>query len=165
MSPLGKQSLRGALALMLLAAHSLAFAAREEHVFEVSVTIPTAEFYVLPIDPGFLEREQRMGWNRVNNALDPINALFDVHSSSGAITARLGYEPKLSNDRFDIALQVKFNNQLLSLSSTEVVNELQARDGLRVPLRIEAPEPADGFKPGDYFGNVLIIFDSQLPSG
>ena len=32
------------------------FAAREEHIFEVSVTIPTPDFYILPVESQFLGR-------------------------------------------------------------------------------------------------------------
>lgn len=140
------------------------FAAREEHRFEVSVTIPTLDFYVLPVDPRFVELEQQMNWNSVSDALEPLRTSFDVRSTSGAVTARLGHEPVLSNGRDLIALNVIFNNQPLMLTDTVVVPDNEARTGSRVPLRIEAIRPEDGFKSGDYYGSVQIMFDALAPT-
>lgn len=75
------------LAALLLVVVTLlstqAHAIREEQVFEVSVTIPTADFYVLPINPVFLEREQEMAWNLVTRTLKPLREHFDVKNSTG----------------------------------------------------------------------------------
>lgn len=139
------------------------FAAREEHTFEVSVSIPTLDFYVLPVDPGFLEREQRMNWDLGREFLHPLRASFDVRSESGPITARLGHDSVLSSANNLIALNVIFNGHLLNLSDTVVVPAGEARSGSRVPLRIEAIKPQDGFKAGEYYGSVQIIFDALAP--
>lgn len=50
---------------------SVTYAAREEHQFDVSVTIPTFEFYAIPADPEFVLREQPMRWNLVSSTLEP----------------------------------------------------------------------------------------------
>lgn len=140
------------------------YAAREEHTFEVSVSIPTHDFYVLPADPEFVEREQQMKWNLVSGNLEPLRTSFDVRSTSGAVTARLGHEPVLSNGRDLIALNVSFNNQPLMLTDTVVVPDIEARTGSRVPLRIEAIRPEAGFSAGEYFGSVQLVFDASLPT-
>ena len=139
------------------------YAAREEHTFEVSVSIPTHDFYVLPVDPGFVEREQQMNWNLVNGTLEPLRTLFDVRSTSGAVSARLGHEPVLSNGRDLIALNVIFNNQPLLLTNTVVVPDTEANIGSRVPLLIEAITPDAGFSAGEYFGSVQFVFDASFP--
>ena len=163
MKLLAKLTLSYALAAGLLATHYTAHAVREVHDFEVTVSIPTQEFYALPADPGFLEREHQMGWDPQHLDLVPIKAFFDVLSSGGAITARLGYEPKLSSTKFEIPLQVKLNNQLLTLTDSVIANDQQARYGLRVPLRIDAVKPAQGYEAGKYYGNVLILFETLAP--
>lgn len=159
----GACALQCAVAGVLLAGQSLAFAAREEQLFEVSVTIPTADFFVLPTDPGFLEREQRMHWDLVRGTLEPVKTQFDVRNLRGAITARLGYEPALANEYFTIPLAVTFNNQLLGLTSAAVATEAEGVTGARVPLHIDAIPPPGGFKPGEYYGSVLIIFEPGSP--
>ena len=162
MITLGKEPLRWAMAVMLLACHSLAFAIREERTFEVTVNIPVVDYYVLPADPGFLERVQPMKWDFGTATLMPINALFDVRSTNSPITARLQQTPKLTSDRSDIELKVTFNHQLLSLTDTVVVPYTEAQAGLRVPLQIEAITPTGGYLSGNYYGAVTIIFDAQL---
>ncbi|MBK5397385.1 adhesin [Pseudomonas sp. TH39(2020)] len=140
-----------------------ALAVREEQTFHVSVTIPTSEFYVLPVNPGFLEREQVMAWNPVSAELSPLREHFDVKNASGSISARLVAEPFLFNGRERIDLAVRFNGQLLSLLETPVVDEQQARVGQRVRLEIAATTPADGYAPGQYYGTVQLMFDAVNP--
>lgn len=139
-------------------------AVREVQVFDVSVTIPTQDFYVLPITPGFLEREQQMIWDLVPGRLRPLREHFDVKSSAGGINARLGALPTLFNGgRTYIDLSVTFNGQVLSLEDTLVVPQDEARQGKRVLLDISAVEPPDGFTPGDYYGSVELLFDAVRP--
>jgi len=139
------------------------FAIRDEHTFEVSVSIPTSDFYVLPVNPQFLEREQRMAWNTLTSTLAPLRESFDVKNIAGGITARLGYAPVLSNGFTSFALDVSFNGQSLTLLDTTVVPAEQARVGLRVPLVISAVEPDGGYAAGHYFGSVQLIFDALRP--
>ncbi len=154
-----------ALLLTILALLSTqAVAIREEHVFDVSVTIPTSDFYVLPITPGFLEREQQLVWDLVPGRLRPLREHFDVKSSAGGINARLGALPTLFNGgRTYIDLNVTFNGQVLSLDDTLVVPQAEASQGKRVLLDISAVEPADGYTPGEYYGSVELLFDAVRP--
>lgn len=154
-----------ALLLMVLALLSTqALAIREEHVFDVSVTIPTQDFYVLPINPGFFEREQQMVWDPVPGRLRPVREHFDVKSSAGGINARLGALPMLFNGgRTYIDLSVTFNGQVLGLADTLVVPQAEASQGKRVLLDISAVEPAEGFTPGEYYGSVELLFDAVRP--
>ncbi len=155
------------LATLLLVVGTLlsaqAWAIREVQLFDVSVTIPISEFYVLPIKPGFLELEQELAWNLVARTLNPLREHFDVKNTAGGIAARLGQEPTLSNGRRSIVLNVTFNGQVLSLDETLVVPAVEARAGKRVLLEIAAVEPEDGYVPGDYFGSVHLMFDALRP--
>lgn len=139
------------------------FAARDEEVFHVSVSIPGSDFHVLPVNPGFLEREQSLHWNPVTSTLNALRENFDVKNSTGGINARLGYAPSLSNGRDSIDLQVTFNGVVLGLSDALVVQEADAKAGARVPLHIAALEPTGGYQPGQYYGNVQIVFDALSP--
>ncbi|KAA8560897.1 hypothetical protein FX985_00947 [Pseudomonas extremaustralis] len=140
-----------------------AFAAREETEFHVTVSIPTSDFYVLPVDSGFLEREQVMHYNPVTERLSALRADFDVKNVLGGITARLGFVPTLFNGHDSISLNITFNGEALALADTLVVPENDARAGKRVPLVIAAQAPDDGFRAGQYFGSVQIIFDALRP--
>ncbi|WP_256585960.1 CS1 type fimbrial major subunit [Pseudomonas sp. ICMP 460] len=140
-----------------------AFAAREEAVFQVSVTVPTSDFFVLPISPGFLEREQVMSYNPVTERLSTLREYFDVKNVLGGINARLGFEPVLSNGRDLIPLAVTFNGHRLELIETLVVPEAEAKAGKRVPLEIAAMPPEGGYVSGAYNGSVQIIFDALRP--
>ncbi|WLH85920.1 CS1 type fimbrial major subunit [Pseudomonas sp. FP2338] len=149
----------GGLALLSFSA----IAAREEAVFHVSVKVPTNDFYVLAVNPGFVEREQVMSYNTVTGQLSALREHFDVKNARGGIQARLSYVPVLSNGPNSIALNVTFNGHPLDLDATLVVPEDEARAGKRVPLVIAAVQPEDGFVPGDYFGSVQIMFDALSP--
>lgn len=144
-----------------------AFAAREVHEFEVFVTIPNQAFYVIPADPDWIHREQRLPWNLSTSTLGGLRKYFDVRNQAGSIEARLEGRPYLSNGREvdDIGLRVLFNGTLLSeLASSEVVPMIEATQGKRVLLEVQPVPPADGvYKPGSYFGSVNMVFNAVLP--
>jgi hypothetical protein len=152
-------------ALMLSSAP--AFAAREEHRFEVSVDIPTLGFYVIPAESDWIHREQTLPWDVSNSRLGRLRKNFDVRHDAGAIEARLESEPYLSNgrDEQNISLRVNFNGRLLSHEPQPqvVVPADYARTGGRFPLEISPRTPAGGFKPGTYRGNVHLIFSAAAP--
>ncbi|HJR30220.1 MAG TPA: fimbrial assembly protein, partial [Pseudomonas sp.] len=54
-----------------------AFAAREEIEFFVSVDIPTLNFYVIPSEPDWIHREQRLPWNVNTSTLGGLRRDFD----------------------------------------------------------------------------------------
>ncbi|MHC8290889.1 CS1 type fimbrial major subunit [Pseudomonas sp. XS1P51] len=143
------------------------FAAREEHRFDVFVTIPTLAFYVIPADPGWIHREQQLPWNLTASTLGGLRKYFDVKNEAGSIEARLEGRPYLSNgtEAHDIGLRVLFNGQLLSeQENSEVVSLTDAAAGKRVLLEIVPMPPADGvYKPGNYFGSVNMIFNAVMP--
>ncbi|MHC8331545.1 CS1 type fimbrial major subunit [Pseudomonas sp. LB3P25] len=143
------------------------FAAREEHRFDVFVTIPTLAFYVIPADPGWIHREQQLPWNLTASTLGGLRKYFDVKNEAGSIEARLEGRPYLSNgtEAHDIGLRVMFNGKLLSeQENSEVVSLTDAAVGKRVLLEIVPMPPVDGvYKPGNYFGSVNMIFNAVMP--
>jgi hypothetical protein len=138
-------------------------AAVERETFEVSVTIPTADFYVLPVDPLLVQQEQVMPYNPVSSELTPLRAQFDVKNVGGGIAARLDGEPFLYNGTRRIDLRVRFNAVELGLAPTEVVTSSDARPGKRVALEIAAIKPDDDYQPGRYYGTVHMVFDAIAP--
>ncbi|EPA96962.1 CS1 type fimbrial major subunit [Pseudomonas sp. G5(2012)] len=155
------------LSAAVMAASAGVFAAREEHTFDVFVTIPTPAFYVIPSDSGWIHREQQLPWKVATSTLGSLRKYFDVKNVAGSIEARLDGRPYLSNgtDADDIALRVLFNGKLLSEhESGEVVSMTDAAPGKRVLLEVLPMPPADGvYKPGKYFGSVNMVFNAVLP--
>ncbi|ROM93896.1 CS1 type fimbrial major subunit [Pseudomonas brassicacearum] len=158
-----KKLIRVVLLVASVVGSSLAFAVREEAVFELSVSIPTSEFYVIPVNPDWIGREQVLGWNVVTSDLSPLRENFDVKNSSGGITARLESQPYLSNGNDDIQLKVMFNTVELTLSDTVVISAAEAGVGKRVALEIAAIKPVTDYEPGDYYGSVQVLFEAVAP--
>ncbi|PTT26328.1 CS1 type fimbrial major subunit [Pseudomonas sp. HMWF021] len=147
---------------------ALVWAAREEQTFDVSVTIPTQAFYVVPSDSGWIHQEQRLKWNLATSRLEGLRKDFDVRHEAGSIAARLENPAYLSNGMAsdDIALRVLFNGKELSHlePALEVVSAVDAKWGKRVLLEIMPLVPAGGeYKAGNYFGSVNMIFNAVLP--
>ncbi|ROM67067.1 adhesin [Pseudomonas brassicacearum] len=140
-----------------------AWGAVERETFELHVTIPTVDFFVLPLDPQLVQREQRLPFSSITGELSALRATYEVKNTTGAIGARLAEEAYLSNGRERIDLRVTFNNVELTLDSTQVVTALEARPGRQVPLEIAAIKPGDGYRPGDYYGTVHMVFDAVAP--
>lgn len=146
---------------------SQVFAAREEHEFEISVNIPTLAFYVIPAETDWIHREQILPWNPHTSTLGGLRKYFDVKHDTSAIEARLETEPYISNgnDAENIYLRVSFNGQALSHDAQprQVVSAQEAMAGSRVRLDIEPTIPTGGYKPGSYYGNVLLVFSAVAP--
>jgi hypothetical protein len=159
------------IAAVLLAATALASAAawgaREEHTFEVSLTIPSRPFYIIPAEPDWIHRPQRLEWDYPRSTLNGLQRNFDVRHDSSAIEARLAFDAFLENGRPGgvIELRVFFNDVELSshITPRQVLSEEEAAGGKRVALRIDPIEPMDGYRSGDYHGNVVLMFSARAP--
>ena len=146
---------------------SLAWGARETLVFDVSLTIPNRAFYIMPAEPGWIHLPQTMIWNHFNGGFNTLTRYFVVRHDSSAIEARLETPPYLSNGfaNQDIPLRVTFNGVLVGTDMTprEVVSAPEAAVGKRVALQIDAVRPANGFRGGEYTGNVVLLFNAKVP--
>ncbi|MHA3736446.1 CS1 type fimbrial major subunit [Pseudomonas sp. Eth.TT006] len=144
-----------------------AFAAREEHIFEVAVDIPRLGFYVLPAESNWIHLEQTLPWNLNTSRLEGLRKNFDVKHDTSAIEARLDSEAYLSNGREEqnIYLRVSFNGQELGHEpkARQVVSAEQAMAGGRFPLEIQPLMPTGGYRPGTYHGNVNLVFNAAVP--
>ena len=56
-----------------------------------------------------------------------------------------------------------FNQVALTLEPTQVVNADEARVGRRAELNIAAIEPEGGYRGGEYYGTVHLVFDFLAP--
>ena len=161
-----KQCAAVALTALTVLTGSMTWAAREEHTFEVSVTIPNRAFYVLPAEPDWIHRPQKLQWNYTTSSLSSVRKNFDLRHDTSSIEARLETEPYLSNGRRadDIPLRVRFNGVQLSADPTplEVLSAAEAAVGKRVLLEIDPVKPVGGYRAGEYSGNVLLLFSARL---
>lgn len=150
---------------LLLAVSGVVQATNFRETFEVAVTIPTAEFFVIPSDPGWIHQQQLLPYSPITNRLAPLRKNFDVKNTHGGISARLSAEPYLSNGqaRDDIPLIVTFNSKRLTVDAEEVISELDGRAGRRVGLEVAAVEVPNGYPPGSYYGSVHLIFEALAP--
>jgi hypothetical protein len=143
------------------------WAAREELNFEVTLTIPSRPFYIIPAEPGWIHRPQRLNWDYPSSTMGGLRKYFDVRHDTSAIEARLDSTAYLSNGRpgEEILLHVKFNGVVLGqdIRPREVVSQAEAAVGTRVLLEIDPIKPLGGYKPGDYDGNVLLLFNAKAP--
>jgi hypothetical protein len=162
-----KQCTAAALMVATGLTGALAWAAREEHTFEVSLTIPNRPFYVIPAEPDWIHRPQQLFWDYPKATLGSLQKNFDVRHDSSAIDARLLFDPYLENGRPNevIMLRVTFNDVVLSshIVAQQVVSKEEAASGKRVALKIEPIEPQGGYRSGDYYGNVLLMFSASTP--
>ena len=154
------------MAITALTSHPT-WGAREEHVFEVSLTIQSRPFYIVPAEPDWIHRVQRLVWNPGSETLSTLSKHFDVRHDSSAIEARLDSPAHLSNGRSseDIWLKVTFNGVVLGpeVPSRLVLSQEEAAVGKRVLLEIEPLKPTGGFRPGDYSGTVMLLFNARAP--
>ena len=157
---------RAALSLALLIPLSnIANAVTERETFEVSVSIPSAAFYVIPSEPNWIHQEQILPYNPVSGRFAPLRKDFDVKNVNGGINARMLFEPYLSNGRDvdNIPLTVTFNRQRLGLNAEQIITEMDGPAGRRAGLEIAAEVPVEGYRPGSYYGSVHLIFEAVAP--
>lgn len=136
---------------------------QERHSFEVSVTIPVHEAYVLPSEPDWMGQDQVLAWDLATSRLGRLRKNFDVKNLNGGVAARLGDTPYLLSGRDRIDLRVLFNRVPLTLDSTRVLSADEAGMGRRVEPEIAPIEPEGGYQGGAYYGTVHLMFDFLAP--
>ena len=155
------------LALMMLWGSNESRAAREEHTFQVSLSVPSRPFYVIPSESDWIHRPQVLQWNPANSTLGSLRKHFDVRNDSSAIEARLEGSPYLSTGKEgeSIQLHVFFNGVQLpaSIPPREVVSREMAAGGARVLLEIRPVTFGRPYLPGDYSGTVFLVFNAKAP--
>ena len=164
-----KQCTAALLAVAAALTAAVTWAAREEHTFEVSLTIPSRPFYIIPAQPDWIHRPQVLAWQHATDSLGNLEKSFDMRHDSSAIEARLAIEPFIDTGTTGevIELRVTFNDVVLSshIIPQQVLSEEEAAVGKRVLLKIEPIKPPGGYRPGHYSGNVVLLFNASAPDG
>jgi len=150
--------------LVALALSSSVFAAGEaKHSISIVAHVPTNGFYVVPVDPDLVNKDQRMDHNPSTGKMDEVNGFFDMRNNNGSVHASVVTAPKLYAGSNTIDLKVEVNGKELTTTPQMVVGEAESDVNYRAPLRISAKGTT--FAPGDYTGEVAMMFDAVTPVG
>ncbi|EJM64998.1 hypothetical protein PMI30_03458 [Pseudomonas sp. GM50] len=149
------------LAVLALSS-SVVFAAGEaRHSISLVAHVPTNGFYVVPVDPDLVNKDQDMSFRPSTGTMGEVNGFFDVRNNNGSVHASLESLPKLISGASTINLQVALNGMVLSTTPQMVVGETESNVNYRAPLNIKAVGTT--FAPGDYTGAVTMMFDAVPP--
>lgn len=149
-------------AAMTGAAHA---ADSQSYTINLSATVPSDSFQVIPVDAGWIDQTQDMGYDIASSKLQVFEKQFQYKNTAGAIQATLtgnlnsDGKPQLSNGTDVIPLAVSFNNMPLSKTATEVVSESAAKAGGRTSLKISQHDEAALTVNGMFTGSVAMIFE------
>ncbi|RON46656.1 CS1 type fimbrial major subunit [Pseudomonas frederiksbergensis] len=158
-----KMTVAAPLALLALTS-SMAFAAGEaRHSINIVAHVPTNGFYVVPVDPDLVNKDQRMDFSPSSGTMDEVHGFFDVRNNNGSVHASVVTAPKLMAGASSIDLKVEINGKELTTTPQLVVGETESDVNYRAPLRISAKGTT--FQPGDYTGVVAMMFDAVPPVG
>lgn len=137
----------------------------QSYTINLSATVPSDTFQVIPVDAGWIDQTQDMGYDIASSKLQVFEKQFQYKNTSGAIQATLtgnlntDGKPQLSNGSDTIPLAVSFNNTQLSKTATEVVSESAAKAGGRTTLKITQDDDAALTVNGMFTGSVAMIFE------
>lgn len=137
----------------------------QSYTINLSATVPADSFQVIPVDSGWIDQTQTMGYDIATSKLQSFEKQFQYKNTAGAIQASLtgnlntDGKPQLSNGTDVIPLAVKFNNVTLSQTATTVVNASDAKAGGRTALNIAQADDKSLTVNGSFTGSVAMIFE------
>lgn len=158
-----KMTLAAPLAVLALTS-SVAFAAGEaRHSINIVAHVPTNGFYVVPVDPDLINKDQNMDLLPSTGKPKDVTGFFDMRNNNGSVHASVLTVPKLYSGPNTIDLKVEINGKELTTTPQMVVGEAESDVNYRAPLLISAKGTT--FAPGDYTGAVAMMFDAVTPVG
>lgn len=144
------------------AAHA---AESQSYTINLTATVPSDSFQVIPVDAGWINQTQDMGFDISTSKLNVFERHFQYKNTAGGIQATLtgnlsaDGKPQLSNGTDVIPLAVSFNNVALSKTATTVVGAAAAKAGGRTALTISQAENKALDVNGSFTGSVSMIFE------
>lgn len=154
-----------AAAAVICATFGVAHAADPlSYTINLSASVPSDSFQVIPVDTGWIDQTQDMGYDIATSKLQVFEKQFQYKNTAGAIQASLtgnlnNGKPQLSNGTDVIPLAVTFNNVALSDSAATVVAVDAAKAGGRTALRISQATDAALTVNGSFTGSVSMLFE------
>lgn len=140
----------------------------QSYTINLSAKIPSDTFMVIPVDPGWINQTQDMGYDISTKKLNVFKKQFQYKNSAGPIRATLTGnlnsegKPQLSNGTDVIPLAVTFNRVALSNTATTVVEAAPAKAGSRAELVIAQDEDKPLTINGSFSGSVAMIFEPEI---
>lgn len=141
----------------------------QSYTINLTATVPSDAFQVIPVDTGWINQTQDMGYDIATSKLQVFEKQFQYKNTSGGIQATLtgnlntDGKPQLSNGTDVIPLEVTFNNVSLSNTATTVVTDSAAQAGGRTALKISQASDAALTVNGSFTGSVAMIFEPEVP--
>lgn len=145
-----------------VAAHA---ADSQSYTINLTATVPSDSFQVIPVDAGWIDQTQDMGYDIAASKLKVFEKPFQYKNTAGGIQATLtgnlstDGKPLLSNGTDVIPLAVSFNNVALSKTATTVVEATAAKAGGRTALKIAQADDKALEVNGSFTGSVSMIFE------
>jgi len=156
-----KFAIAAPLAVLALSSSAVFAAGEARHSISLIAHVPTNGFYVVPVDPDLVNKDQDMSFRPSTGTMGEVNGFFDMRNNNGSVHASLESVPKLISGAASIDLQVALNNIVLTTTPQMVVGETESNVNYRAPLNIKAVGTT--FAPGDYTGAVTMMFDAVTP--
>lgn len=150
-----------------VAAHA---ADSQSYTINLTATVPSTSFHVIPVDAGWINQTQDMGYDIATSKLKVFERQFQYKNTAGGIQATLtgnlstDGKPQLSNGTDIIPLAVSFNNKAVSKTATTVVDSAAAKAGGRTTLKISQASDAALTVNGSFTGSVSMIFEPVVAS-
>ncbi|WIL44516.1 CS1 type fimbrial major subunit (plasmid) [Pantoea agglomerans] len=137
----------------------------QSYTINLTATVPSDSFQVIPVDAGWIDQTQDMGYDIATSKLRVFTKDFQYKNTAGGIQATLtgnlnsDGKPQLSNGTDVIPLSVSFNNVAISNTATTVVEAAAAKAGGRTALRIAQADDKALDVNGSFTGSVSMIFE------
>lgn len=137
----------------------------QSYTINLTATVPSDSFQVIPVDTGWIDQTQDMGYDIATSKLQVFEKQFQYKNTAGGIQATLtgnlnsDGKAQLSNGTNAIPLAVSFNNIALSKTATTVVTSDAAKVGGRTALKISQDDDKALTVNGSFTGSVAMIFE------
>lgn len=137
----------------------------QSYSINLTATVPADSFQVIPVDTGWIDQTQDMGYDIATSKLQVFEKQFQYKNTAGAIQATLtgnlnsDGKPQLSNGTDIIPLAVTFNNIALTKTAATVVTAEAAKAGGRTALKITQADDGALDVSGSFTGSVAMIFE------
>ncbi|MEQ5752577.1 CS1 type fimbrial major subunit [Providencia rettgeri] len=148
-------------ALGSIGAHA---ADEQRYAIDLTATIPTEAFQVIPVESGWVNQTQEMVYDLGTKKLQDFSKQFQYKNTSGGIQATLTNTDStgtaiLSNGTDTIPLTVTFNGVALTNTAKTVVDVADAKVGGRTNLRITQKTDSPLTVTGSFTGQVAMLFE------
>lgn len=137
----------------------------QSYTINLTATVPSDSFQVIPVDAGWINQTQDMGYDIATSKLSVFEKPFQYKNTDGGIQATLtgnlssDGKSQLSNGTDVIPLAVSFNSVALSKTATTVVEATAAKAGGRTALKIAQADDKALDVNGSFTGSVSMIFE------